>query len=74
MSQSPSSFFYNRTAFDIFSEQYIECYAKLRNQYPEKSIRDVMRLAKDVTIEYLYQAARQELPRYIKAWPRGFKP
>lgn len=60
-------------ANDVFAEQYVEEYAKLRAQYPWWSLEQVMRQAKNVTVEYLYLAAKKELD--IKpVWPEGFKP
>lgn len=56
---------------DVFAEQYVEEYAKLRAQYPWWTIKQVMVKAKECTIEYLYQQLKSDL-KAKPVWPRGF--
>lgn len=56
----------------IFAEQYVEPYAQLRAQYPYKTIPEVMRMAKKLTVEYLYLQLKDQLPKEKKIWPMGW--
>ena len=63
----------HNTNHDIFAEQYVVEYDKLCKSYPFLSLRERMRMAKEITNEYLYLKLREELPIEIKVWPEGFK-
>ena len=58
---------------DIFAEQYVLEYEKLCKSYPWWSIQTKMRVAKEITNEYLYLKLKEELPIEIKVWPEGFE-
>ena len=62
----------NQTNHDIFAEQYVVEYDKLSESYPFLSLREKMRMAKEITNEYLYLKLREELPIDGIVWPEGF--
>ena len=63
----------NHQAIDIFAEQYVLEYDRLKKQYPWWSLKTVMQQARAVTVEYLYFCAKEELDIEV-LWPEGFKP
>ena len=63
----------NNTNHDIFAEQYCIEYEKLCKSYPFLSLRERMRMAKDITNEYLYLKLKEDLDIDV-VWPEGFKP
>lgn len=64
----------NQTNHDIFAEQYCIEYEKLCRSYPFIDVKSRMRMAKEITNEYLYLKLREELPIDGIVWPEGFKP
>lgn len=57
---------------DIFAEQYITEYAKLAHSHRSSSIEYRMKLAKEITVEYLYLKLKEGLDIDI-VWPPNFK-
>lgn len=58
---------------DIFAEQYVIEYDKLKQQYPWWSYKTLMRVAKETTNEYLYLKLKEDL-KAKPIWPVGFVP
>ena len=61
----------NQTNHDIFAEQYVIEYERLSKSYPWWSIETKMRVAKEITNEYLYLKLKEDLDIDI-VWPEGF--
>ena len=61
----------SQTNHDIFAEQYVLEYERLRNQYPFWSYKMVLIKAKESTVEYLYQLLKSEL-KVKPVWPKEF--
>lgn len=68
---TPIFFDYSSNNLDVFAEQYVMEYDKLRQQYPWWSIETLMRVAKEITIEYLYLKLKEEL-KANPIWPIDF--
>lgn len=66
----PTHIFFN--SLDIYAEQYVMEYDRLKQQYPWWSYKTLMRVAKEVTDEYLYLKLKEELPKGRLVWPEGF--
>lgn len=63
----------DQNSIDIYAEQYVLEYDRLRKQYPFWSTKMVLIKAKESTMEYLYQLLKSEL-KVTPIWPKGFKP
>ena len=71
MGNSTPSFFVSDN-LEIYANQYVMEYDRLKSQYYFKSIKEIMQLAHKSTIQYQYFLLHDLLPKEKKIWPKGF--